>query len=88
MTVGVGYTSASSCPTTTYSQTGYQSGSNGLLESGTETLTIGTPNGSGIAAGTDSQGNNITVVVISGTRGVTIDANPGDTTPAISVLQK
>ena len=88
MTVGVGYTSASSCPTTTYSQTGYQSNSYGLLESGTETLNIGTPNSSGVATGTDSQGNNITVVVISGTRGLSLDANQGDSTPTLSVLQK
>jgi hypothetical protein len=88
MTVGTGYTSASSCPTTTYSQTGYQSNSYGLLESGTETLTIGTPSSSGVATGTDSQGNNITVIVINGTRGLSLDANQGDSTPTLSILQK
>jgi len=59
-----------------------------LLESGTETVTIGTPNSSGVSTGTDSQGNNITVVVISGTRGLSLDANQGDSTPTLSILQK
>ena len=89
MTVGVGYMSASSCPTTTYSQTGYSSYPYGLLESGTKTLTIGIPNSSGVSAGaTDSQGNNYTIIVISGTKGLVIDANQGDTTPTLSILQK
>jgi ligand-binding sensor domain-containing protein len=89
MTVGVGYMSASSCPTTTYTQTGYSSYPYGLLESGTKTLTIGTPNSSGVSAGaTDSQGNNYTIIVISGTKGLVIDANQGDTTPTLTILQK
>jgi hypothetical protein len=89
MTIGTGYTSASSCPTTTYTQTGYQSYSYGLLESGTQTLTIGTPNSSGVVTGaTDSAGNNYTVIVVSGTKWLVIDANQGDTTPALSTLQK
>jgi hypothetical protein len=89
MAIGTGYTSASSCPSTSYTQTGYSSYSYGLLEQGTKGLTIGTPNSSGVVTGaTDTLGNNLTVIVINGTRGLTLDANQGDTTPTLSILQK
>ncbi len=87
--LGVGYASATSCPTTSYSETGYSSYSYGLLEYGAKTLTIPAANSSGVITGaTDSLGNNLTVLVISGTRGVVIDANQGDMTPTLSILQK
>jgi hypothetical protein len=89
MTVNVGYLSASSCPTSTYSQIGFASSSYGLLESGTGTVSIGTPNSSGVITGvTDSQGNNSTIIVVSGTKGLVIDANEGDSTPSLFILQK
>jgi hypothetical protein len=89
MTVNAGYLSAGSCPATTYSQIGYASYSYGLLESGTGTVTVGTPNSSGVISGVfDSGGSTSTIVVISGTRGVVLDADPGDTTPKLSILQK
>jgi hypothetical protein len=89
MTVNAGYLSASSCPASTYSQIGFASYSYGLLESGTGTVSIGTPNSSGVITGvTDSQGNNSTIIVISGTKGLVIDANQGDSTPSLFVLQK
>ncbi|MGA1982267.1 MAG: hypothetical protein ABSG84_07325 [Acidobacteriaceae bacterium] len=89
MTVGAGYTSASSCSAPTFTQTGYQSYAYGLLESGTDTLTVGTPNSSGVVTGaTDSNGNNATVIVVSPTKWLVIDANEGDSTPALSILQQ
>jgi hypothetical protein len=89
MGVGVGYTSATSCPTTTYAQTGYSSSSYGLLETSAGTENVATPNSSGVSAGaTDSQGNNYTIIVISGTKGLVIDANQGDTTPTLTIMQK
>ena len=88
MTTTVGYISSSSCPTSTYSSAGYQSGSGGPLQSGTGTLNIGAPNSSGVITGvTDAQGNNITIVVISATRGLSLDANQGDLTPYLSIIQ-
>jgi hypothetical protein len=89
MTTTVGYISSSSCPTSTYSSAGYQSGSGGPLQSGTGTLNIGAPNSSGVITGvTDAQGNNITIVVISATRGLSLDANQGDLTPYLSIIQQ
>jgi sugar lactone lactonase YvrE len=89
MTVIADYLSASSCPASTYSYIGFASISYGLLESFTGTVSIGTPNSSGVITGeTDSEGSTSTIVVISGTRGVVLDADPGDTTPKLSILQK
>jgi hypothetical protein len=89
MTVIADYLSASSCPASTYSYIGFASNSYGLLESFTGTVSIGTPNSSGVITGvTDSQGNNDTIIVISGTKGLVIDANQGDTTPTLSIMQK
>jgi hypothetical protein len=52
-------------------------------------VSIGTPNSSGVITGvTDSQGNNSTIIVVSGTKGLVIDANEGDSTPSLFILQK
>ena len=89
MGVGVGYLSSGSCPASTLSLAGYGSNSSGFLDSYTGTLNIGTPNSSGVITGvTDSQGNNRTIIVIGGTRGLVIDANQGDLTPTLSILQQ
>ena len=89
MTVDAGYGSSSSCPSTTYSTTEFYSDAYGVLGTGSGTLTTTTPNGSGVIPdATDNLGNNRVIVVISATKGLTLDSNQGDTTPFLSVQQK
>ncbi len=89
MTVDAGYVSSVSCPTTTYSTTEYASDSYGVLESAAGTLSTSTANSSGVSSGvTDNSGNNRTIVVISGTKGLVLDANQGEPTPFLSIVQK
>lgn len=88
MTVNVGYLSSTSCPTSAYSSTWDESGSGGLLESGAGTTDVGTDSSGVISPDTDSAGNNETILVITPTRGLVLDANPGDTTPYLSILQQ
>lgn len=88
-TVDAGYASSGTCPTTSYSTTEYYSVADGVLGTGSGTLNVPAPNSSGVSANaTDSVGNNRVVVVISGTKGLVLDSNQGDTTPFLSVQQK
>jgi len=89
MTVDVGYSSSGSCPTTSYSTIDSYSDSYGLLGSESGTLNTSAPNSSGVITGvTDDKGNNRTIFVISGTKGLSLDSNQGDTTPFLTVVQK
>jgi len=89
VTVDAGYASSGTCPTTSYSTTDYYSDAYGLLGTESGTLNTSTPNSSGVISNaTDSLGNNRVIVVISGTKGLTLDSNQGDTTPFLSVQQK
>jgi hypothetical protein len=89
MTVDAGYSSSGSCPTTSYSTTDYYSDAYGVLGTEAGTLNTSTPNSSGVITGvTDDKGNNRTIVIISGTKGLVLDANQGDTTPFVSIVQK
>jgi len=89
MTVDAGYVSSASCPATAYSSTEFSSSSYGLLESGSGTLNTSAPNSSGVITGvTDDKGNNRTIVVISGTKGLVLDANQGETTPFLNIVQQ
>jgi sugar lactone lactonase YvrE len=89
MSTNLGYISSASCPTTTYNSTGYNSDPYGVLQSSGGSIYFGTPGSNGVINGvTDSNGDNNTIVIINGTKGLVLDANPGDPTPAINVVQQ